>query len=248
MRGGGPFQLKPGEWTDDTSMALALGEALIQDPLMSDPALVMNRWLNWYRYGVYSHNGECFDIGGQTRNALSIWEIDGSLPDADTESAGNGCIMRLAPAVAVHFRNKAILLDVARRQSDFTHRNPECRRITVQLAGLLSSALLGDVAQLEAQIPGEIASRTEAAVKSTGYVVDTFEAAVWAFAPKDGFDRIVLRAVNLGDDADTVGAVAGQIAGAYYGLSQIPRPWLEVLAWRDDIIALGRKLHALSMP
>jgi ADP-ribosyl-[dinitrogen reductase] hydrolase len=63
MRGGGVFQLAPGEWTDDTSMALALGEAMLQDPAMNDPSFVMNRWVNWYHYGMYSHNGTCFYIG-----------------------------------------------------------------------------------------------------------------------------------------------------------------------------------------
>ncbi len=77
-------------------------------------------------------------------------------------------------------------------------------------------------------------------------MVDTFEAALWAFAPMDGFARTLLRAVNLGDDADTVGAVAGQIAGAHYGLSAIPTEWLDVLAWRDDLIDLGRRLYTVS--
>ena len=246
MRGGGVFQLQPGEWTDDTSMALALGEALLQDPAMTDPALVMNRWLNWYHYGVYSHNGKCFDIGNQTAANLTNWSRARELPSQDTNSAGNGCIMRLAPVVLANLHQPDQMRDIARRQSDFTHRNAECRDISTKLAELSAACILADRAGIAAKIPGKIAARAEAQVKTTGYVIDTFEAALWAFAPQDGFESIVLRAVNLGDDADTVGAVTGQIAGARYGLSQIPQPWVEVLAWRDEIIEMGRKLFKLS--
>jgi ADP-ribosyl-[dinitrogen reductase] hydrolase len=246
MRGGGVFQLKPGEWTDDTSMALALGEALLQDPAMTDPALVMNRWLNWYHHGMYSHNGKCFDIGNQTAKALTNWASLRELPAIDTNSAGNGCIMRLAPVVLASLNQPDRMRDISRRQSDFTHRNAECRDIVIKLADLIAACIHGEAADIAAKIPSDIAARTETQVESTGYVIDTFEAALWAFAPQDGFENIVLRAVNLGDDADTVGAVTGQIAGGRYGLSQIPEPWVQVLTWRDEIIEMGRKLFKLS--
>ncbi len=111
---------------------------------------------------------------------------------------------------------------------------------------MIAACIHGEAADIAAKIPSDIAARTETQVESTGYVIDTFEAALWAFAPQDGFENIVLRAVNLGDDADTVGAVTGQIAGGRYGLSQIPEPWVQVLAWRDEIIEMGRKLFNLS--
>lgn len=246
MQGGGVFQLAPGEWTDDTSMALALGEALLQDPSLVKPDFAMNRWVNWYQYGMYSHNGKCFDIGNQTASALTTWSINRTLPEADTDSAGNGCIMRLAPVVIVNLNNPSVMLDVARQQTDFTHRNAECRLISAKLAALIAIAIEGDDTKTVSEIPSHIAQRRETEVKSTGYVVDTFEAAIWAFAPRDGFEKILLRAVNLGDDADTVGAVTGQIAGAAYGLSGIPRPWLDILAWRSEIIEMGRKLFRHS--
>lgn len=243
MRGGGVFRLNPGEWTDDTSMALALGEALLEDPALADPAKAMNRWVNWYEWGMYSHNDRCFDIGNQTAAALSNWSINRRLLDRDTEAAGNGSIMRLAPAVVANFNNVDLMLDVAQRQGDLTHRNPECRRIAAKLASLMAALIAG---QGQEEIPAGIATRREAEVRSTGYVIDTFEAAVWAFAPRDGFKNILLRAVNLGDDADTVGAVTGQIAGAVYGLSGIPASWVEVLAWRSKIIEMGRRLYTLA--
>ncbi len=243
MRGGGVFGLNPGEWTDDTSMALALGEAMLVDPSLTDPATAMNRWVNWYEWGMYSHNDRCFDIGNQTAAALSNWSVNRQLPEQDTGSAGNGSIMRLAPAVIANFNDTCLMLDLAQRQSDLTHRNPECRLIATRLASLIAALILG---RGDVDIPAEIAARPEAAVRSTGYVIDTFEAAVWAFAPRDGFRNILLRAVNLGDDADTVGAVTGQIAGAAYGLSGIPANWLDALAWREKIVEMGRKLFALA--
>jgi ADP-ribosyl-[dinitrogen reductase] hydrolase len=245
MRGGGVFQLQPGEWTDDTSMALALGEALLQDPSMEDPVLVMNRWLNWYHHGMYSHNGKCFDIGNQTAAALNNWASSRALPSVNTNSAGNGCIMRLAPVVIAHFRNLDRMREIAQRQCDFTHCNAECRETSVKLADLIAACIRNNVAEIVNQIPPEVAARPETEVESTGYVIHTFEAAIWAFAPQDSFEKTVLRAVNLGDDADTVGAIAGQIAGARYGLSAITSSWLDVLAWRDDIIGMGRKLYKL---
>ena len=132
-------------------------------------------------------------------------------------------------------------VDVAQRQSDLTHRNHLCRKTAGQLGEILFRLIHHGPQDV---VPADIASRSEAEVEATGYVLDTFEAALWAFAPRDGFSQIVLRAVNLGDDADTVGAVAGQLAGAAYGLSAVPSAWLEVLAWRDELIAFGRKLYA----
>lgn len=241
MRGGGVFQMPPGGWTDDTAMALALGEALLQDPTLADPAFAMNRWVNWYHHGAYSHTGTCFDIGGQTSQALQTWHESQRLPEHDTRNAGNGGIMRLAPAVLANVHDRALAEEVARRQSDCTHCNPLCREKAGALAGLLYRLIHGESTDI---VPPAIAARTEPEVISTGYVLATFEAALWAFAPQDGFAAIILRAVNLGDDADTVGAVAGQLAGARYGLSAIPPDWLDVLLWRDEIVALGRDLVA----
>jgi ADP-ribosyl-[dinitrogen reductase] hydrolase len=243
MRGGGVFNLRPGEWTDDTSMALALAEALQQDRSLADPAFAMNRWVNWAYYGYYSHTGTCFDIGGQTSRALQTWHDLRRLPERDTENAGNGGIMRLAPAVIANLHDRAAATDVAQRQSDLTHRNKSCREIAGQMAGILHDLIHGVADDV---VPPSIAGRVEEDVSSSGYVVDTFEAALWAFAPRDGFADIVLRTVNLGDDADSVGAVAGQLAGARYGMIAIPTDCLDALAWQDKIVESARKLFLTS--
>jgi ADP-ribosyl-[dinitrogen reductase] hydrolase len=224
-------------------MAIALGEALLQDRGLADPSHVMNRWVNWFHYGMHSHSGTCFDIGGQTSRALNGWANARQLAERNTESAGNGGIMRLAPAVIANLDDRDAAERIAQRQSDFTHHNPLCHEIAGKLAGILYRLINGDPDNI---VPPPLATRSAAKVESSGYVLDTFEASLWAFAPLDGFAAAVLRAVNLGDDADTVGAVTGQIAGAHYGLSTIPADWLDVLAWRDEIIDLGRRLYALS--
>jgi ADP-ribosyl-[dinitrogen reductase] hydrolase len=244
MRGGGVFQLQPGGWTDDTSMAIALAEALLGDRSLSDPSSAMNRWVNWFHHGMHSHTGTCFDIGRQTSLALTTWANARQLPERDTDRAGNGGIMRLAPAVIANLDSLDAAEEVAIRQSDLTHRNALCREIAGKLAGTLFRLINGDS---EGIVPQPLSERSITDIESSGYVLHTFEAALWAFAPGYGFAPTVLRAVNLGDDADTVGAVTGQLAGAHYGLSAIPPDWLEVLAWRDEIISLGRRLFALSL-
>ncbi len=244
MLGGGVFNMPPGGWTDDTSMALALGEALLQDRMLRDPAIVMNRWVSWWQHGQFSHTGTCFDIGNQTVSALSAWRDDGVLPAQDGWNAGNGSIMRLAPVILAHLDDLSTACDIAARQSDYTHRNALCRQYVWDLTCILIRLIDGR----PLQVPVKIAARSEPDVKSTGYVVDTFEAALWAFAPAECFSAAVLRAVNLGDDADSVGAVTGQLAGARFGLSGIPPEWVEVLVWSDEIIKLGRALYRLSYP
>ena len=111
--GGGPFGLEPGEWTDDTSMALCLAESLIEKNGF-DPHDQMERYCKWYREGYMSSNGKCFDIGNTVRTALEIFEETGDhiSGPTDSRSAGNGSIMRLAPVplLFANFPEKAIQL------------------------------------------------------------------------------------------------------------------------------------------
>jgi ADP-ribosyl-[dinitrogen reductase] hydrolase len=154
FRGGGPHGLAAGEWTDDTSMALALADSIASVGWDLDDQA--RRYLAWYEKGWYSVNGRCFDIGITTRGALNRFSKTG---DAKTS---------------------------------------------------------GDPAE-----------------RASGYVVKSLEAALWAFHDAKDFREAVLRAVNLGDDADTTGAVCGQLAGAYWGESGIPREWRDGLARKD---------------
>lgn len=245
MVGGGPFGLAPGGWTDDTAMALALAESLAERETL-DAADLMARWLRWWRAGDYSHTGDCFDIGNQTASALAAFERDGSLP-AETQSAGNGTLMRLAPVVLFAFGRarpeaawRAEAEALARDQSRLTHNNAEVLETSAAMAGLLHDLITG-AAGREALAP---VPPTRAAVRASGWVRHCWEAARWAVATTDGFRAAVLAAANLGEDADTTAAVTGQIAGALYGAAAIPEAWLTRLAWRDRLEAAGRRLLA----
>lgn len=239
MVGGGPFALKPGGWTDDTSMALCLADSLLEHPGF-DPTDLMQRFVDWWRNGHNSHAGNCFDIGITTSNALARFEHGGEpyAGSTDPMSAGNGGIMRLAPVVLAFHGDPKRMREVAALQSRTTHAAREC----LEYAALLADAI-------HAEVRGEGAletGHTRDTVKSSGYVRYTFEAAVWAVATTGSFREALLAAVNLGDDADTVGAVAGQIAGARYGMAGIPGDWLAKLAWREQIETRADRLIALG--
>lgn len=255
--GGGPFFLEPGEWTDDTSMALCLADSLIVKNGF-DPVDQMERYVRWWQEGYLSSNGECFDMGNATRKALQkfmeTWEpYCGS---KDPKMAGNGSIMRLAP-IPIFYRNASLneLMNYAAKSSQTTHGSATCidaceymsRLIVGALQGLQKSELLSEKFHLPAT--EEIAKLTEGSyrreppeINGAGYVVTTLEAALWAFNKTDNFKDGCLRVVNLGLDSDTTGAVYGQIAGAYYGESAIPAEWREKLAHRKMIEDFADKL------
>jgi ADP-ribosylglycohydrolase len=267
--GGGPFQLQPGQWTDDTSMALCLAESLIEKRGF-DPADQMERYVRWYRHGHLSSVGRCFDIGVTTRAALRRFEQEGT-PYAGSEDpgkAGNGSIMRLAPVALYFAATPAEAIARAADSSRTTHGAREavdaCRYLTALLIGALGGAArdellaprytpvagLWDREPLAPRIDeiaaGSFRRRDPPAIRGTGYVVHSLEAALWAFDRSESFREGALRAVNLGDDADTTGAVYGQIAGAFYGVGGIPAAWRERLALLDRIEAFATRLCDLA--
>jgi len=257
MVGGGPFRLRPGQWTDDTSMALCLATSLVERGGF-DAADQMNRYCRWAKDGYLSSTGTCFDIGNTVAGALRRYRDDGnpfSGPVA-LNTAGNGCIMRLAP-IPMFFPD---LDDVERFAADSartTHGAEECldacrlfaRIIFRALRGQAKDAvLLGDAAsfvageRIAAIARGTYRGKPESDIRGTGYVVQSLEAALWAFAGTETFADAILAAANLGDDADTTAAVCGQVAGAYYGEPGIPSHWLDRLACRSEIAALADDL------
>lgn len=242
MVGGGPFHLLPGQWTDDTSMAICLAESLVNRAAWHAQDC-MNRFVNWRDLGYASCTGTCFDIGVTTSAALDRYlaSKDPYAGSRAPDSSGNGGIMRLAPAVIACATNPEAAIDCAVNQSRTTHASDECLLFARHLAALLIS---GDVANAEAALDP---ATPEDDIKSSGYVRHTYEAAVWCVANASRFEDAVLAAANLGDDADTVAAVTGQIAGRVHGLSGIPERWLEKLAWREDLLALADKLFALRL-
>lgn len=261
MVGGGPFSLQPGEWTDDTSMALCLADALIAEGAWV-PAVFADLLRRWYRFGHNSMNGRCFDIGHTTRSAIEGWAAMGAAWQGNTDpgTAGNGSLVRLAPMAIACRGSLRTIWRWSRSQSAVTHAAMEAIHGCQVLGMILCHALQGadrehalapKIAPLPVRLQiinaGEYKSKLRTQIRSSGYVVDTLEAALWAVWHSRSFEDAVLQAANLGDDADSVAAVAGQIAGAIYGLSGIPPDWVQRLAWSEDIMRRADALFAMNL-
>jgi ADP-ribosyl-[dinitrogen reductase] hydrolase len=260
MVGGGPFHLQPGQWTDDTSMALCLGFSLVEVGGF-DADDQMQRYLRWWRDGYLSSTGECFDIGNTIRDALSRYQKTGDPNSGSTSTwaAGNGCIMRLAPVPMFYWRDRAKAISYAVESSRTTHGTAECLDacrlfssiIIKALAGLSKEAVLFDndgldlpSVKIRAVADGNYRSKNKEQIRGSGYVVESLEASLWCFLQTDTFEDAILTAVNLGDDADTTGAICGQVAGAFYGQNTIPTKWREKLTLGQEIASLADRLFA----
>ena len=267
MVGGGPFGLRPGQWTDDTSMALCLATSLIEMGGF-EPRDQMRRYLRWRDEGYLSSTGECFDIGNTVCSALSRFD-ETSEPYAgsrDHWSAGNGSLMRIAPVPMYFAGNAAEAMERGADSSRTTHGAEEAVDACRYFSGLLVSALSGvdkETLLSAGYCPGEGLWETspladEVAIvaggsfknleppdiQGTGYVVESLEAALWAFHKSRDFRDGALMAANLGDDADTTAAIYGQIAGAHYGVEGIPAGWRRKLAMGPEIVAIADGLYA----
>jgi ADP-ribosylglycohydrolase len=269
MCGGGPFALEPGQWTDDTSMAMCLADSLLECDGF-DPVDQLKKYVRWFREGYRSSNGTCFDIGITTRNALLRFERTGEgwCGATDPRSAGNGSIRRLAPVPLFFASDKVVAIARAGDSSKTTHAVQDAVDACRYLAALILGALEGrsktellqplfaplvwqwNDAPLSPNITevagGTFLRREPPHIKGSGHVVRSLEAALWAFAKSTSFEHGALLAVNLGDDADTTGAVYGQIAGAYYGAEGIPERWRSKLAHVDALEDLANRLWMRS--
>lgn len=257
--GGGPHGLLPGEWTDDTSMALCLAESIIQCRGF-DAKDQLERYVRWWKNGHLSSTGLCFDIGITTRAALEAFQATGEpsgLKAPDT--AGNGSIMRLAPVPMYWAMSMDDAVEYAAQSSATTHAAEEAVSACRFMAAVMVRALWGSEKE-EVLAPAAVEGLSDEVkrvafgsfrifnpphIRGSGYVVESLEAALWAFHNTDNFADGACMAVNLGDDADTTGAVYGQIAGAYYGASEIPSHWIDVLAHRNLITDFADRLYDL---
>jgi len=261
MVGGGPFGLQPGQWTDDTSMALCLAESLLRHGAFNARDQ-MGRYLNWWRHGYLSSTGECFDIGNATREALEEYcrTQDPFAGSTRSDRAGNGSLMRLAP-VAMFFHGETDgLIHYAGESSRTTHGATEAVESCRLFAQMLSAALAGEsrdeilfgarnglsAPNVMAIARGEYAQKPQSMIVGSGYCIASLEAALWCFHGTDSFPAAVLAAANLGDDADTTAAITGQIAGAFYGVEGIPAAWRSRLAMGEEIDAAARGLFVHS--
>jgi len=240
---GGVHNVSLGEFTDDTSMALAMADAFLTSKTF-DPHLVMDNFLKWRDEGAYSPRGVMFDCGNTVASALMRYENDKSNPFAgstDPLSAGNGGLMRLAPAILA-----ACELDEAVRFAAQSTRLTHGADEAIFYSELLAEELWNQEPNKmhpETKHPLDI-SRNE--VMSGGYVKETYQAAWWAFQTTNCFEDCIIKAINRGHDTDTTGAVAGMIAGAMYGYSSIPQWMLDGLQWHDKIKNIAEALIEMA--
>lgn len=268
MDGGGVFSLKPGMWSDDTSLTLCLADSLLEKRVF-DPRDQLDRYVRWLREGYRSSTGRAFDIGGITRQALTRYlATDMEYPGLVGEfEAGNGSIMRLAP-VPLYFHNSSTneLLSYCALSSRTTHAEPVCEeacqfmglwiRDAIKQKGFLG---LGEArlyieaieqfngrrmqSDLREVLKGERREESRMII-SSGYVVHTMDVALWALESTSSFEEGLVKVVNLGGDADTAGAVFGQLAGSLYGVDAIPTRWKNKVHLREEIEALASQLIA----
>lgn len=267
MVGGGPFGLESGQWTDDTSMALCLATSLLECGGF-DATDQMQRYVRWWDEGYMSSTGFCFDIGNTVLAALERFCEDGNpyAGSTDRYSAGNGSLMRLAPVPMFSVSDATEAINMAAKSSRTTHQAQEAVDSCRYFAGLLVGALHGInkekllspgycpaeglwesdplAARIARVAAGSFKFRHPPDIRGTGYVVESLEAALWAFFRSDNFREGALLAANLGNDADTTAAIYGQIAGAHYGIQAIPATWQQQLTMAADIASLADQLYA----
>jgi len=266
---GNPYSIPKGYWTDDTSMALCMADSLIEKKGF-DAEDIMKKFCEWQRKGYRSSTGRCFDIGNTTRSALfAYWSNPAGGPFrgfTDVLSAGNGSIMRLAPIPIFYHNDEVAAVYLSGESSRITHGNSNCIEACRALAEIIyrgintakensssyDLSLLGVTYPVNSKlikdvVNGSYCNKLNSEIRGSGYVVNSLEAALWAYHNSDSFEDAVLKAVNLGDDADTTGAVCGQIAGAFYGYDAIPQHLKEGLYQHDMIVELAEKLYKSSL-
>lgn len=270
FRSGGPHGLEAGEWSDDTSLALCLAESLIEKREF-DPVDQLERYTRWYRDGHLSINGKCFDIGNTTKEAIFKFEATGESYCGPTHkfSCSNGSLMRLASVPLFYLSNPLFAVEKSGDSSRTTHGNLKVIDACKYMGGLIYGAVTGvskEVLLSERYSPvedyfnehlldqdidnvasGSFKHKNPPEIRGSGYVVESLEAALWAFYKSENFKDGCLMAVNLGDDADTTGAIYGQIAGAYYGEKGMPQKWCDNLAKYDLIDSFIERLYNISI-
>lgn len=236
MIGNGTWNQPMGTWSDDTSMVLATMDSLSSGYL--DKSDLMNKFLSWYKYGNYTPYGVCFDIGRATKFALTTFEAcgDTSLCGGTSEQDnGNGALMRILPFAFLNC--DADLIDGV---SALTHNTSKSKFACEMYVELCKTLIKGTFDPFNPYIC-MIRQMSRDQVRSTGYVLDSLVAAIWCFSITDNYKDCVLTAVNLGNDTDTIAALAGALAGLHYGYDAIPKEWIDNLAAKDEIETICKK-------
>ena len=264
--GGGHFKLKPGEFTDDTSLALCLAESLSRCKGF-DAKDQMETYWKWFADGHLSVGDKAIGVGQTTMRAILTYKRTGEPFSTITNprSAGNGSIMRLAPVPLFYSDDPLKAIEMSGESSRTTHPLQITIDACIYFGGLIFGAvngvekdeLLSDyyspvsgywdehemTEDLREVAEGSFKVKNPPEIIGSGYVVQSLEAALWAFYNSDSYEEGVLKAVNLGNDADTTGAICGQLAGAYYGLDGIPDRFKEKIVMKELILSYAEKLY-----
>lgn len=276
MRGFGSHKQPAGTWSDDSALLLCSVDSLLRHEF--DTEDMGKRFVLWRKEELWTPHGKVFDIGSTTAHALNYIasgmraETAGG---ADERSNGNGSLMRIIP-VSLRFTNSPTkqLLDRVHRASAITHRHPRsqmaCGLFTLIVRELLNGTNDADAFSngslnfrhfyesdpwwsaefdyFQLLLARDFACRPESEIDSGVYVLHTLAASLWCLLTTSSFEECVLKAVNLGDDTDTTGCVAGGLAGVRYGFDAIPQKWIRSLARHDDVESLFGNLTQLIQP
>ncbi len=244
--GGGWLRLKPGQVTDDTQMSLALGTSILAargwNPHTSAAAFV-----DWMR-------SKPVDIGNTCRRGIRRYMLDRTLSaGARDDEAGNGAAMRNLPVVLSTLRDDAEFFHRTISQAHLTHWHPYSDAATLALGQMTRRMILG-LGKEDAKDMAEALSSLHPVFRynpwpgnTSGYIVDTTQTVFDAFFATSSFEECLLRVVNRGGDADTTGALAGQLAGALYGVQGIPWRWLRKLDQRVDSAIRSQTMGLLGL-
>lgn len=231
MAGGGWLRLKPGQVTDDTEMTLCLARGVISAGCW-DLQAIAEEFAKWLK-------SKPIDVGDTCRRGIRNYILNGGLESPPNQwDAGNGALMRMTPVALYTLGNDELLQKYAIEHGHLTHNHPlsdvACitygRMIQLALLGAEKSRLRREADRLVAEYP--TFNFTPYSGLATGYVVDTLQTVFHHFFRSRSFEECVVATVNQGGDADTTGAIAGGLAGAYYGLDEIPHRWLKKLEKR----------------
>ncbi|MBS3805843.1 MAG: ADP-ribosylglycohydrolase family protein [Oleiphilaceae bacterium] len=254
--------LPVGQWSDDTGLALCLGESLVAKKGF-DPVDQMRRYEGFYDRQDGWPCELALAPGNTLGAALKKFKYTNEPFAGSTHplAAGNGGLMRLLPAVLAAHPDPELTRLWARESTRTTHGAEECLEASELLAMVIHRLLLDEPKdsalkagkgrpwkskKIEALARGDYLEKSDALIRAKSYVVDTLEAAFWCFGTTDSLETALLTAANLGDDCDTVAAVTGQLAGCCYGTSGIPSDWLDLLADKKRIEELATQLIQMS--
>ena len=269
MVGYGTYNLPAGTWSDDSSLAFCLAEALTQD---FDLNTIGQNFVKWYHHNFWTPRGNVFDIGIATRQAIARLaqgeqaELAGGFDETDN---GNGSLMRILPLL-FYIQDKPIneRYEITKQVSSITHGHIRSviacfyylefarqlfsgkdkfeiyTHLQTEITNHLTSLSINpkEIALFDRLLKNDIHNLNADDIQSSGYVLHTLEASIWCLLTTDNYKEAVLKAVNLGSDTDTTGAVTGGLAGLLYGFDNIPTNWTKQIARKDDIENLAERL------